>query len=124
MSHIREPATGAEFELVVERADGDLAVIRVTGEIDLSTSDRLDAELENLMAASDGRQIVLDLRDVGFLDSTGLRTLWTARQRAQSAGSRLVLASPSEPVMRVLRVTKLDKVFQIADVADEENVDG
>lgn len=116
--HNRQPATGAEFELVVERADDDLALIRIAGEIDLSTSDRLDTDLEHLMTANDGREIVLDLSGVDFLDSTGLRMLWTARQRAQAAGSRLVLAAPSEPVMRVLRVTKLDKVFQIADSDD------
>lgn len=124
VSQTGEPAMGAGFELVVERADADVAVIRVAGEIDLSTSERLDTELEHLMAASEGRRLVLDLTGVGFLDSTGLRALWAARQRAQSAGSRLVLASPSEPVMRVLRVTKLDKVFQIVDSSGEEVGDG
>lgn len=121
MTHIRQPVTGAGFELAVERAGDDLAVIRVAGEIDLSTSDRLDTELEHLMEASDGREIVLDLSGVVFLDSTGLRTLWAARQRAQSAGSRLILAAPSEPVMRVLRVTRLDKVFQIADTVEKDD---
>lgn len=120
MSHPREIALGAEFELIVERADAEVAVIRITGEIDLSTSERLDDELEHLMTARGGRRIVLELGGVAFLDSTGLRALWAARQRAQSAGSRLLLAAPSEPVMRVLRVTKLDKVFQIVEDADGE----
>jgi anti-sigma B factor antagonist len=101
------------FEILVERSDQDVAVVRIAGEIDLSTSDELDAELEHLTQTGGGRRIVLDLSGVEFLDSTGLRVLWAARQRAQTAGGGLAIESPSESVMRVLRVTRLDKVFQI-----------
>ena len=101
------------LKVSVEDVDDATARIRLRGELDLSTSRQLETELLHLITSRDRTRFVLDLSDVSFLDSTGLRALWTTRQRAQDAGARLLLAAPSESVMRILRITKLDKVFQV-----------
>jgi anti-sigma B factor antagonist len=82
----------------------------LSGELDLYTSPRLEDELEGLESSK--TTVVLDLADVSFLDSTGLRALWQIRQQVAAAGGTMLLRSPSASVMRVLATTKLDKVFE------------
>jgi anti-anti-sigma factor len=52
--------------------------------------------------------LVLDLRELTFLDSTGLRLITSAAGRASLGGWRLVLVRGPEPVQRVFRITRLD----------------
>jgi anti-anti-sigma factor len=101
------------LDISVERINTNTVRVCVAGELDLSTSAALDRELDDLIADGARTSIVLDLGKVSFLDSTGLRSLWTARQHALSTGGMLVLDEPSEPVLRVLRTTRLDKVFHV-----------
>ncbi len=108
------------LDLDVEYADENTTLVKVTGELDLSTSDRIEAELLQLISERVGRRLVLDLSELTFLDSTGLRALWRTRQRAQVADAQLFLSGASEPVMRVLRVTKLDRVFRL--IGDDRDV--
>jgi anti-sigma B factor antagonist len=98
--------------LDVQREPGRVRVV-ASGELDLSTSPDLEQELDAIIDRGGCRELVLDLSDVAFLDSTGLRALWTIRQRLQDTGCTFILRSPSEPVQRVLRLTKLHKVFQV-----------
>ncbi len=99
------------LDISTERVDPRTVRVRVAGELDLATSAALERELDGLVADGSRTSIVLDLRDLAFLDSTGLRALWTVRQHALSAGGTLVLDEPSDPVLRILNMTRLDKVF-------------
>ncbi len=107
--------TGSLHIDISENAADEIEV-RVSGELDLCTSSQLQGHMSGL----EGRKttVILDLRAVSFLDSTGLRALWTIRQQMASAGGTLLLRSPSDAVARVLRLTKLDKVFELVSVAE------
>jgi anti-sigma B factor antagonist len=59
------------------------------------------------------RTIIVDLRDVDFMDSTGLGVLIGARRRSQEAGTKLVLARPSRATYRLLAVTGMRRHFTI-----------
>ena len=101
------------LDLDVEYTDDQTTLVRVIGELDLSTSTRLENDLLRLIHEGLRRRLVLDLSGLTFLDSTGLRSLWRTRQHAQMAGAQLYLSAASAPVMRVLKVTKLDRVFRL-----------
>ena len=103
----------AGLDISVERLDTRSVRVRIVGELDLSTSKELERELDGVFADGPRTSIVLDLRELSFLDSTGLRALWTARQHTLSNGGTLVLDEPSDPVLRVLRMTRMDKVFHL-----------
>jgi anti-sigma B factor antagonist len=105
------------LELDVEYVDDTTTLVRLIGELDLATSPRTETDLLRLIQEGLGRRLVLDLSQLTFLDSTGLRALWRTRQHAQLAGAQLYLSAASDPVMRVLKVTKLDRVFRL--VSDE-----
>ena len=106
------------LELDVEYIDDETTLVRVIGELDLSTSSRIELDLLRLIHEGLGRRLFLDLSELTFLDSTGLRALWRTRQHAQAANAQLFISAASEPVMRVLQVTKLDRVFRL--LGDEQ----
>jgi len=103
----------SEWNVVFERSDRDgRAVLAVTGEIDLAVAARFRQELETLVADSSGPAVV-DLSGVGFIDSSGIRELLTARLAAQTAGGELTLLNPSTPCRRVLEVSGVLTEFTV-----------
>lgn len=95
---------------------GDRLVVVVRGEIDLSTSSELErASLDPLRA---GRHVVLDLRDVDFLDSCGVRAIVQARIAATDGGGRLTVVRGPEEVQRVLEVSGLEPELELVDNPD------
>jgi anti-anti-sigma factor len=95
------------LEVVTLRDDGAL-VVRARGDVDMSSVPLLADALE---AAPAGLRLVLDLSEVGYLDSSGLRCLVAAR----AVHDELTLLAPSQPVRRVLEVTGLLGEFRITD---------
>jgi anti-anti-sigma factor len=79
--------------------------LRLVGEIDMDTSAILRRRLESDLSVT-----VLDLRDVTFIDSTGLNVLIHANR---DRGDGLVLRSPTGAVSRVLELSGMDRVFRI-----------
>jgi anti-anti-sigma factor len=89
-------------------------VLAPTGELDVGTVAALQKRLlERPMAP--GAQIVLDLGEVTFMDSTGIRLILQAREHALRHGGDLLLIRGAEPVMRVLELVGLDEQLEIAD---------
>jgi anti-anti-sigma factor len=84
------------------------ATIAVSGELDLSTIDVLVGEVDTQLERTVER-LTLDLQDVAFMDSTGLRLLIELNDRAQQSGWRLRLIAPRhEAASRVLQITGAD----------------
>ena len=91
----------------------DQVVMRIKGELDLATSPALEQKIDQLGPWR--ATVVLDLTGVSFMDSMGLRVLWSIRQRVAGSGGKLVIGSASDAVARILHTTKLDKVFELVD---------
>ncbi|MBA2282349.1 MAG: STAS domain-containing protein [Actinomycetota bacterium] len=85
------------------------AVVRVSGELDAGTAPVLAAELERVIGAG-ATELLVDLGDVAFIDSTGLTTLISARTQVEGRG-RLSVVAASAPVRRVFDVTGLADLF-------------
>lgn len=90
------------------------AVVQVGGEIDVYTAPVLRERLAALHEA--GRHdLVIDLRAVRFMDSTGLGVLVGVLKRVRLAEGRLALVIDSERILRVFHITALTQVFDIYD---------
>jgi anti-sigma B factor antagonist len=107
----------AQLDLSTEQREGG-AVVRLAGELDLSQADNFSEELSRA-EASDPPVLVVDLRGVSFMDSTGLRLLLAALRRAEPAGRRLVIVRGQEQVRELFRVARLDDVFELVDDPEE-----
>jgi anti-anti-sigma factor len=86
----------------------------VSGELDLASAEELDTHLRQL-ESSQPDVLVLDLRELEFMDSTGLRTVIAADARARDRGARLVVVRAPEEVDRVFRLTRMDQHLELVD---------
>jgi anti-sigma B factor antagonist len=111
------PTVQSHFRVEVRNAD-DSAVISVSGELDLASSPALEEELERV-AKSDAQVVVVDLRNLEFMDSTGLSVLVRAHQRAEENGRRLGLVNGSQQVQRLLTLTGVADRLMLTDVPEE-----
>jgi anti-sigma B factor antagonist len=119
-----EPDPAAEDALSFDVSFAERAcVISATGDIDISTAERLRARLLELADEGHVNQVLSFEGDV-FLDSVGLGALVSIRRRLHVLGGALVLACSNELVLRLLRLTSLDKVVAIhptvAEALDRE----
>jgi anti-sigma B factor antagonist len=94
---------------VARAANGD-GVVRITGELDGEGLDELPA-LVGAAGRGAADVVRLDLADVEFMSSSGLRALVQAGQAAEAEGRRLHVVSASHIVTRLLEVTTLDEYF-------------
>lgn len=92
-------------------------VVAVQGEVDVSSAPVLQQRLDALFA-TESATVVADLTDVGFLDSTGLGALVSARNAAADAGGELPLVCTSERILKLFMITGLDGVFDIHPSVD------
>jgi anti-sigma B factor antagonist len=99
------------------RRDGDVTVLRATGELDLAGSPRLAARLNDVIWRDTG-DVVVEL-DVHMVDSTGLAVLLNALRRLDSAGRRLRVVSTQPSVRRALGLTRLARELRVTDRVDD-----
>ncbi len=102
-----------ELDLISAR-DGDVHTLRLSGELDIATADRVEQELRTV-EATDAGQIVLDLSGLTFMDSTGVRLVLSAHARAQADSNRLSLVRGSPAVQRVFELSGVDGTLPFAD---------
>jgi anti-sigma B factor antagonist len=103
------------LEVESEERNG-LVHVALRGELDLSTVGKVQDELRRVEAARP-RLVVLDLSRLTFLDSTGLRCVVTAAERAKGEERRLVVVRGPDPVQRVFSITRLEDRLEMVDDA-------
>jgi anti-sigma B factor antagonist len=87
------------------------------GEIDLASAGLLDAQLDELWA-SGWIDVVVDLREVAFMDSSGVHVLLSHHRRAAGRDARFSIIDGGGPVARVLELTGMNGVFDYAPKDD------
>ena len=106
---------------VTSREQGPWTIIEVAGEIDVYTAHGLREKLSELID-SEHRELVVDLRGVGFMDSTGLGVLVGALKRVRTNEGDLALVCTGPRILKVFEITGLTKVFAIHRSVDEATV--
>ena len=110
------------MDLSINRSDRELGgrvahVLSVAGAVDVYTSPRLREALSQAIDAG-CTDLVVDLDQVSFLDSTGLGVLVGGLKRVRSVGGTLVVVCTRDRVLTVVSLTGLDRVFRIVDSLD------
>jgi anti-sigma B factor antagonist len=98
--------------------EGQATVVAVSGELDLASSPALQEELDRV-AASDARMLIIDLRELDFMDSTGLSVLVRAHQRAEEQGRELAMVRGPQQVQRLLTLTGVSDRLTVIDSPEE-----
>jgi anti-sigma B factor antagonist len=89
----------------------------LAGELDLSSALVFDEELRRIEDDGNPETVVLDLRKLKFLDSTGLRLIWSAHSRAMRCGRKLRIVPGSDAVRRIFRLTGMQERLDIVEDA-------
>jgi len=89
-----------------------VALVAVEGRIDSASAVEFEASIENVFK-NVGKNIILDLSNVDFLSSSGLRVLVTARKSAEARGGELSLCNPSKHSADSLKISGLDILFKV-----------
>jgi anti-anti-sigma factor len=101
------------FDVTSEQR-GDTVHVRLSGELDISSAAKVEDELARV-EPDRPELILLDLRNLAFMDSTGLRLLIAADTRAREQSRRLLIIRGPEAVQRVFRITRLEERLEIVD---------
>lgn len=106
-----------DLDLSTRPLDGR-ALVSVGGEVDLETAAQLgDHAAEALRDVSP--HLVVDLTDVTFMDSTGLKVLLAVQRRTELAAGSLAIVGTARSVRKVFTLTGLDQTFALYDTLDE-----
>jgi anti-sigma B factor antagonist len=102
----------APIQLTVQRPDFDTIHVTVQGSLDLARAYEFDEAMRRIERDAPGR-VLLDLRGLEFLDTTGLSRLVALRRRCRRTGRRLVLVRGSQAVQRLFAVTAMNEHFEV-----------
>ncbi|MER7485105.1 STAS domain-containing protein [Streptomyces sp. NPDC126497] len=102
------PRPGSGLSVTAATTDG-LRVLTLVGEIDHDTGKTLRHALD--LSPTDPSRIVADLRQVTFMDSSGINIFLTAHHTATAAGGWLRLAAPTPAVLRTLQIVGIDEII-------------
>jgi anti-anti-sigma factor len=106
--------TAPPFSIGSEQV-GETTRVIVTGELDLATSPALKERLDSLQSSATG-EVIVDLREVTFIDSRGIAVLVHAAQRCEQDGHEFSLSPVTGQVRRVLECTSLLDRFNYSTV--------
>jgi anti-anti-sigma factor len=104
----------ADLTVRSERQD-DRVSVSVGGELDLGTVGRLEDTVADQLTAGRVAELVVNLADVTFLDSSGLGALLRIRQATQDAGGRLTITEVAPGPARVIAIAGLSETFGLPE---------
>ncbi len=94
-------------------ASPEAAVFVLRGEIDAHTAPHFAARFDPLPAGADAA-VILDMADVTFMDSSGLRVLIELNRRASEAGLAMIVRAPSRAVARIIEISGLSDIIEVS----------
>jgi anti-sigma B factor antagonist len=109
----RNPGT---FEMQVQNGDAGI-VLRLSGEFDLACE---EAFRDRAAQMPSGAEVLIDLRELTFIDSTGIRLIVELWQRSNNDGIDLAILPGPPDVQRVFQITGLDEVLPISNRAADQ----
>ncbi|MCU9615168.1 STAS domain-containing protein [Caldibacillus lycopersici] len=95
----------------VNKTDGN-TIMKISGEIDAYTAPKLK-ETINQLTKEDGKNVVIDLTDVIYMDSTGLGVLVAAFKKIKTNGGSFILTGLSNRLQRLFTITGLSEIMDI-----------
>ena len=111
------PVASQERLGIEAEREGARTVLRLRGELDLDSAARLQRELETA-DVEEAAAVLVDLHELQFMDSTGLRLLLTTHERLRQQGVEFAITGVSVQVERLFSVTQAGKHLKIVDPPD------
>jgi anti-anti-sigma factor len=100
---------------ILTKESGPRVEIGIEGELDLATAPQLEVEFERVGSLEGTELVIVDLRNLAFVDSTGLEAILKFDARSRAKGARFAVVRGPRPVERLFAVMQLDQRLRIVD---------
>ena len=106
------------MKIQIKKNDSQVECVTLEGDLDFHSSPNLRQELTKLVERQ-AAKVVIDFKNVSYIDSSGLATFVELFQRMKRYGGKLVLYNMNASVRSVFEISKLDTIFQLAGTEKE-----
>lgn len=100
------------------KEDREVQILEISGEIDFHTSRELREKLQKILD-KESPKLLVNLKKVSYIDSSGLATFVEALQKIHRSGGKLVLVGLTQAVRGVFEIAKLDSIFDLTDTEEK-----
>lgn len=105
------------MQIDAETLEGDVRKINLSGRMDVQGTQEIDLKFSGFTANQNA--VIVDLSQVDFLSSIGIRTLMINAKAMRQRGGRMVLLNPAPPVTSVLEMAGIDTLIPVFRSVDE-----
>jgi len=91
--------------------EGNVATVHLDGEIDMDVTEKAKEVIMPLIEA--GKEVHLNLKEVQYMDSSGISVLIESHQKAAELGTKVILKEISKSVLKVIMMAKLEQILII-----------
>jgi anti-anti-sigma factor len=103
---------------IQKRTVGDIGIVKADGIVDLATMRPMREAVRELLAEG-VKHVVLDLRDVAYMDSAGISIIMTAKRGVSDHRGEVYVAAKPGEVSRALHLVQMDRVVKFVDDPEE-----
>ncbi len=96
----------------------DIIICNVNGDIDINSSPDIRKTFDDLTKIQE-KKIIINLKEVSYIDSSGLATLVEVLKKTKNYGGRLRLSNLADKVKGLFEITKLEKIFDIYETSED-----
>lgn len=107
------------MSILQQQLPDDISLITLDGRLDQTQTPQLEAELTRLLEEDGRTKFIIDLNQVSYINSGGLRCLVGSWRKARQLEGNLVLCGLSNRLLEIFAMVGFDKVFQIVKDVDE-----
>ena len=103
-----------DLNIIEEQRENNVTILKLEGELDVYTSPNLKEKIVTLIK-TERPFVVLDLKGLSYMDSTGLGVMAAGLKRFRENGGNIVLVSPQKIIQKILELTNMDvslKIYQ------------
>ena len=91
--------------------DGDISIVHLDGEIDMDVTEKAKEIIMPLIEAK--KEVHLNLKEVQYMDSSGISVLIESHQKANELGKKVILKDISKSVLKVIIMAKLEQILNL-----------
>ena len=104
------------MQITTENLENGITKVSLEGSLDIAGSEEIDQQLSDIASSSNG--ILLDMSEVNFLASIGIRSLVMATKSLHLRNGQMVILNPQEVVAKVLTTAAIDKIIPVFEDED------
>ena len=105
--------------MLTREEKGEITVIYIDGRLDVNLSNAIEEQLTGIIRDSQVKKVLINLKSVEYMSSSGLRMLVAITREAQSAEKSISLCELNKAVVKLFEVVELDDLFTIYETEAE-----